>query len=111
MYIYALIGTDSKVVDGFEVYSSPLTGEELFGHILVDAVDETWIQRKRWVEETQQFVDVLPSETGLNVRNSLEFTHIDSNGTKHWLDVFVNDLASNSVETATVSEVETYLAI
>lgn len=107
MYIYAIINSHTGIVEDFWEETEPLENDPIA--ILVNAIDETWIQRKKWDEETQQFVNVLPSEA--ETRNSLEFTHIDSNGTKHWLDVFVNNLASNSVETATVSEVETYLTI
>ena len=110
MYIYAMIGMDTKIVEQFWEVSSPLSSEEFPDCILVDAVHEDWVQRKKWDETTQTFVDVSLSET--NTHNSLEFTHIDSDGVKHWLDEYVNDLASGgSVKTATVSEVETYLGI
>ena len=115
MYIYAMIGHDTKIVEMFTIESSQLPAEDFPDCILVDAVDETWIQRKKWDETTQTFVDVEISET--NTHNSLEFTHIDADGTKHWLDDYINDLAEDvanaggSVETATVSEVETYLGI
>lgn len=102
MYIYAVIGTDSKIVEFFEVWDNPVGEEEASFYKLVDEIDETWIQRKRWDEETQSFVDVLPSEASYH--NSLEFTHIDANGTKHWLDEFVNDLAE---DVANVGNVDT----
>lgn len=110
MYIYALIGNPSNVVEDFVVYEFQADPIEEPNLILVDAVHEDWVQRKRWNASTQTWENVLPTES--DTRNSLEFTHIDSNGAKHWLDVFVNNLASGgSVETATVSEVETYLGI
>lgn len=109
MYIYAMTG-NGNVVEYFEVTESPYSSEVFPNAHLVDAVHEDWIQRKRWDEAAQAFVDVLPSEA--NTRNSLEFTHIDADGVKHWLDDYVNDLAAGgSVDTATISEVETYLGI
>ena len=91
MYIYAMVN-GSNIVIQFFTETNLLSPEEFPDCILVDAIDETWVGRKRWNAETQTWEDVLPSEsTG---SNSLEFTHIDSDGTKHWLDVFVNDLAA-----------------
>lgn len=89
MYIYACIGSDSKIVEAFEVWESPVGIEDAAYFILVDAIHEDWIQRKRWNAETQAWEDVLPSEAAYH--NSLEFTHIDADGTKHWLDEYVND--------------------
>lgn len=94
MYIYAAIGNPSNIVEDFVVGEFPADPIEEPNLILVDAVHEDWIQRKRWNADAQTWEDVLPSEA--NTRNSLEFTHIDSDGTKHWLDEYVNDLASNS---------------
>lgn len=104
MYIYAVVGAENKIVEYFETLSRP-AGEEEPNYILVDAIDETWIQRKRWNPEIQEFEDVLPTEA--NTRNSLEFTHIDSNGTKHWLDNFVNDLAGDIDGKANTSHAHT----
>lgn len=117
MYIYALISSSTGIVESFMTTSYLMDEEEATesGAVLVDAIDETWIQRKKWNAEEQVWEDVLPTES--NTRNSLEFTHIDADGTKHWLDDYINDLAEDvanaggSVETATVSEVETYLGI
>lgn len=108
MYIYAVVGAENKIVEYFETLSRP-AGEEEPNYVLVDAIDETWIQRKRWNPETQEFEDVLPTEA--NTRNSLEFTHIDSDNTKHWLDDFVNDLAedidgkANTLHTHTIANI------
>lgn len=93
MYYYAVINMENNIVYDFYVESSPLNLEEWVDCILVDAVHEDWIQRKRYDAATQQFVDVLPSEAMAD--NSLEFTHIDANGTKHWLDDYINDLAED----------------
>lgn len=94
MYVYAFLGGDLKIVEYFQVSDYPVNEEELEYCVLVDAVHEDWIGRKRWVAETQTWVDVLPTESTM-ARNSLEFTHIDADGTKHWLDDFVNDLAED----------------
>ena len=93
MYIYAVIGYDSKIVEFFEVSEFPFNTEEEPNHIPVDAVDETWIRRKKYDEATQTFIDVQPNEVTFN--NSLEYTHIDADGTKHWLDTYINDLAED----------------
>lgn len=93
MYIYAAISMDTKIVEGFVVYESPADPEIETNLILVDAVDETWIRRKKYDEATQTFVDVVPTENLYH--NSLEFTHIDADGAKHWLDEYVNDLAED----------------
>lgn len=107
MYIYAVINYETNIVEYFMEVEDLITDDPYA--ILVSAIDETWIQRKKYDFDTQTFVDALVSESETN--NSLEFTHIDANGTKHWLDVFINNLASNNVETATVLEAETYLGI
>ena len=93
MYIYASIGGDTKVVESFEVRSSPINEDEAEYYVLVDAIHEDWIQRKRWNAETQSWEDVLPSEAV--VPNSSQYTHKDINGIKHWLDDYVNDLAED----------------
>lgn len=92
MYYYASIG-NGNVVEMFWEYEQPANPEYEPNLILVDRIDETWIQRKRWDADNQTWEDVLPSES-MN-HNSLEYPHIDSNGTKHWLDVFINDLAED----------------
>ena len=94
MYIYASIGNPSNVVEDFVVGEFPADPIEEPNLILVDAVHEDWIQRKRWNADAQTWEDVLPTES--TTRNSLEFTHIDDEGTKHWLDEYINDLALNS---------------
>lgn len=94
MYIYAFLAGDLKIVEYFQVSDYPVNEEELEYCVLVDAVHEDWIGRKRWVAETQTWVDVLPTESTM-ARNSLEFTHIDADGIKHWLDDYVNDLAED----------------
>ena len=94
MYVYAFLGGDLKIVEYFQVSDYPVNEEELEYCVLVDAVHEDWIGRKRWVAETQTWVDVSPTESTM-ARNSLEFTHIDADGIKHWLDEFVNDLAED----------------
>ena len=101
MYIYARIDLNN-VIEDFVIYEAPadLTWETNL--VLVDAVNETWIRRKRWDAESQTWEDVLPTES--NTRNSLEFTHIDADGTKHWLDESVNDLAE---DVANIPEVDT----
>lgn len=112
MYIYAMVNLDNGIVCCFATESFPMSPEDFPDAIAVDAVDETWIGRKKYDFETQTWSDVLVSES--TSQNSLQFTHIDSDGVKHWLDDYINDLAENagcSVETATVSEVETYLGI
>lgn len=97
MYYYAMINLDTKVITGFiesAIAADPENEPEL---ILVDSIDETWIHRKRWISETQTWVDVLPNEVHYNhVQNSAMFTHIDANGIKHWLDDFVDGLASGT---------------
>ena len=84
MYIYACIGTDSRIVEEFLVLDYPYDGEFGMHRILVDEVNESWIGRKRWSDEAQIWEDVQPNET--MAQNSSVFTHIDANGTKHWLD-------------------------
>lgn len=91
MYIYAMIGYETRIVESFNVLDFEL--EEDPCAIPVAEVNEDWIQRKKYDDATQTFVDVSLSET--NTRNSLEFTHKDADGTKHWLDEFVNDLAED----------------
>lgn len=100
MYIYAIISSNTKIVEDFWIETEPLEDDPCA--ILVDAVDETWIQRKKYDEITQTFVDVAVAES--NTNNSLEYTHIDADGTKHWLDVFVNDLAD---DVANIPELDT----
>lgn len=111
MYIYAMTG-ENNVVESFYESEYPLSMEDFPNAILVDEADIRMVQRKKWDASTQQFVDVSVSEVTLNVQNSTAYTHFDSNGTRYWLDDFINDLAdSGSVDVATVSEVETYLSI
>ena len=93
MYIYANVGGETQVVESFMTTEELLSASDWPDSHLVDAVDETWIQRKKWDAETQQFID-LPASESIN-HNSLEYPHIDSNGVKHWLDVFINDLAED----------------
>ena len=110
MYIYAHVGYIDKIVQYFTIEEYLLPEDDFPDAIIVDTIDETWIQRKKWDSTTQTWLDVTLDETGTH--NSLEYTHIDSNGVKHWLDEYIEDLASGgSVETATVTEVETYLSI
>lgn len=91
MYIYANIGYDTKILESYTVVDFEITDDSCM--IPVTETNEDWIQRKKWDEAAQTWVDVSLSET--NTRNSLEFTHKDTNGTKHWLDVFINDLAED----------------
>ena len=101
MYIYAVLG-GNNIVESF-VTSDVAAGEdELEVLILVDAVDETWIRRKKYDTATQTFVDA--SFSDYTYQNSLEFTHIDADGTKHWLDGYINDLAE---DVANIPEVDT----
>lgn len=111
MYNYAVIG-ENNIVEVFWIEESPLSPEDFPNAIPVDEPDIRWVQRKKWDAETQQFIDVDVSEVTMNVQDSSSHTHFDSNGNRHWLDDYINNLASGgSVETATVSEVETYLSI
>lgn len=87
MYIYANIGYDTKILESYTIIDFEITDDPCM--IPVTETNEDWIQRKKWDETTQTFVDVSLSET--NTRNSLEFTHKDANGTKHWLDEFINE--------------------
>lgn len=111
MYIYAMLG-ENNIVNSFWFETSPLSPEDYPDAILVEEADIRMVERKKWDYETQQFIDVDVSEVTMNVQNSSSHTHFDSNGNRHWLDDYINELASGgSVETATVSEVETYLSI
>lgn len=111
MYNYAVIG-ENNIVEVFWIEESPLSPEDFPFAIPVDEADIRWVQRKKWDAEAQQFIDVDVSEVTMNVQDSSSHTHFDSNGNRHWLDDYINNLASGgSVETATVSEVETYLSI
>lgn len=101
MYIYAVIGGDN-IIQYFETTEELYPPEDFPDYFLVDAIHEDWIRRKKWDNASQQFVDVTISETKTN--NSLEFTHIDADGTKHWLDEFVNNLAE---DVANIPEVDT----
>lgn len=102
MYYYALINLETKIIESFIVYGVPADLESEPYLIPVDAIEETWVRRKKYDEATQTFVDVTLDEAVAH--NSLEFTHIDADGTKHWLDEYVNDLAE---DVANIPEVDT----
>lgn len=96
MYKYAMINLNTNIITGFvesEIAADPEYEPEL---ILVDSIDETWINRKRWVAATQTWVDVLPNEVNYDqVQNSAMMAHFDSDGEKRWLNTYVNDIAAD----------------
>lgn len=92
MYIYAVVNYETRIVEYFMEVEERITDDPYA--IEVSAIDETMIQRKKWNDISQTWEDVSVYESETN--NSLEYTHIDANGTKHWLDVFINDLAENN---------------
>lgn len=96
MYIYAIIN-ENGVCCEFVERETEITNED---YILVDAVDENMIYRKKWDAEGQVWVDTLP--TDVPVENSRRLTHTDSDGVMHWMDDFINEVfqsASNGKTT------------